>query len=163
MRFTGKVAIVTGGASGLGKATALRLASEGAVVGVAVPEQAKITDGMVAAFAPTGEMAAFCTAWYDDVTRTAYFEPVGTAPEHQRRGLGRAVLAETLRRLQRIGCVVAFVGGYSIPANALYASAGFAQKRSTKRTRNWRPPAWFSGLCGWKMPASSSRNGATRQ
>ncbi|AOR78834.1 SDR family NAD(P)-dependent oxidoreductase [Novosphingobium resinovorum] len=35
MRFKGKVAIVTGGASGLGRATALRLASEGAVVGIA--------------------------------------------------------------------------------------------------------------------------------
>lgn len=35
MRFEGKVAIVTGGASGLGKATAMRLASEGASVGVA--------------------------------------------------------------------------------------------------------------------------------
>ncbi len=50
---------------------------------------------------------------------------MGTAPEHQRRRLGKAVLAETLRRLQRMGCAVAFVGGYSIPANALYASAGF--------------------------------------
>ena len=79
------------------------------------------------AFAPTGEIAAFCTAWYDDVTRTVYFEPVGTAPEHQRRGLGKAVMAAALRRLQRMGCLVAFVGGYSAPANALYASAGFAE------------------------------------
>ena len=89
---------------------------------VAVPEQPAITE-----FAPTGEIAAFCTAWYDDVTRTAYFEPVGTAPEHQRRGLGKAVMTEALRRLQRMGCVLAFVGGYSQPANALYASAGFAE------------------------------------
>lgn len=35
MRFKGKTAIVTGAASGLGKATAERLASEGAIVGVA--------------------------------------------------------------------------------------------------------------------------------
>lgn len=89
---------------------------------VAVAEQRAVTQ-----FAPNGEIAAFCTAWYDDVTRTAYFEPVGTAPEHQRRGLGKAVLAEALSRLQRMGCVVAFVGGYSAPANALYASAGFAE------------------------------------
>ena len=34
-RFEGKVAIVTGGASGIGRATALRLASEGASVLVA--------------------------------------------------------------------------------------------------------------------------------
>lgn len=35
MRFTGKTAVVTGAASGIGKATALRLASEGATVIVA--------------------------------------------------------------------------------------------------------------------------------
>ena len=89
---------------------------------VAVPDQPAVTEA-----APTGEIAAFCTAWYDDVTRTAYFEPVGTAPEHQRRGLGKAVMTEALRRLQRMGCVLAFVGGYSQAANALYASAGFTE------------------------------------
>ena len=89
---------------------------------VAVPDQPAVTE-----FAPTGEIAAFCTAWYDDVTRTAYFEPVGAAPEHQRRGLGKAVMTEALRRLQQMGCVLAFVGGYSRVANALYASAGFTE------------------------------------
>ena len=72
---------------------------------------------------PEGEsfvVAAFTTIWYDDVTRTAYFEPVGTAPEYQRRGLGRALLMEGLRRLQHLGCKRAFVGGYSEAANGLY-------------------------------------------
>ena len=73
------------------------------------------------------------TAWYDDVTRTAYFEPVGTAPEYQRRGLGKAVMAAALRRLQRMGCLVAFVGGYSAPANALYASGGSPSMTSPSR------------------------------
>lgn len=81
----------------------------------------------IVAVAPTGEVASFCTIWYDDVTRSAYYEPVGTVPEHQRRGLGKAILHEGLRRLQRLGAVVAFVGGYSREANALYESAGFTQ------------------------------------
>ncbi len=89
---------------------------------VAIPRHPTITD-----FAPAGQIAAFCTAWYDDVTRSAYFEPVGAAPEHQRRGLGRAVMAAALRRLAAMGAVVAFVGGYSTAANALYASAGFTE------------------------------------
>ena len=55
------------------------------------------------AVAADGELAAFCTLWYDDVTRSGYFEPVGTEPNHQRRGLGRAVMCEALRRLQRLG------------------------------------------------------------
>jgi GNAT superfamily N-acetyltransferase len=76
----------------------------------------------IVAVAPTGEHAAFCTAWYDDVTRTGYFEPVGAAPEHHRKGLGKAVMTEALRRLKRMGATLATVGGYSTAANALYSS-----------------------------------------
>jgi GNAT superfamily N-acetyltransferase len=76
----------------------------------------------IVAVAPSEEIVAFTTVWYDDVTRSAYFEPVGTMPEHQRRGLARAVITEGLHRLQRLGATRAFVGGYEPGANALYAS-----------------------------------------
>lgn len=69
-----------------------------------------------------GEIASFCTAWYDDATRSATFDPVGTVPEHQRRGLARAVLTEALRRLRAMGATQAFVSGYEPGPNALYAS-----------------------------------------
>ena len=72
------------------------------------------------AIGPSGAIAAFSTVWFDDVTRSAYFEPVGTVPAHQRKGLGRALLTEGLRRLQRMGATRAFVCGYSEQANALY-------------------------------------------
>ena len=74
------------------------------------------------AVAPTGEIASFCTIWYDDATRSALFDPVGTMPEHQRRGLARAIMTEGLRRLKRMGATRAFVGGYEPGPNALYAS-----------------------------------------
>lgn len=74
------------------------------------------------AIAPDGAIAAFCTVWFDDVTRTAYFEPAATVPNHQRRGLARALLTEGLRRLQHMGAVSAVVCGYSEAANALYRS-----------------------------------------
>jgi ribosomal protein S18 acetylase RimI-like enzyme len=74
------------------------------------------------AVSPDGAIAAFCTIWFDDVTRSAYFEPVATVPAHQRRGLGKSLLTEGLRRLRRMGAVVAGVGGYSQAANALYRS-----------------------------------------
>ena len=74
------------------------------------------------AVAPDGELAAFTTVWYDDVTRTGYFEPVGTSPDHQRRGLGKAIMTEGLRRLKHMGALYATVGGYSEAAIALYSS-----------------------------------------
>jgi mycothiol synthase len=76
----------------------------------------------IVAVAPSGEIASFCTLWYDDVTRSAYIEPVATVPEHQRRGLARAAITEGLRRLQRLGATRAFVGGYEPGPNALYSS-----------------------------------------
>ncbi len=72
--------------------------------------------------APDGSIAAFCTIWFDDVTRSGYFEPVATVPAHQKRGLGKAVMTEGLRRLQRMGCTLATVAGGSPRANALYRS-----------------------------------------
>ena len=73
--------------------------------------------------AATGEVIAACaTFWYDDFNRTAMIEPVVTMPEHQRRGLARAILTEGLRRLQRMGALRVFVSGYEEAPDALYAS-----------------------------------------
>jgi len=77
------------------------------------------------AAAPSGEFAAFCTLWFDDVTRTAAFEPVGTHPDYQRKGLGKALMAEGLRRVRDLGATLCTVGSYSEAAGALYASLGF--------------------------------------
>jgi GNAT superfamily N-acetyltransferase len=74
-----------------------------------------------------GELAAFCTVWFDDVTRTAVFEPVGTHPGHQRRGLGKAVMAEGLRRAEKLGATLATVSSYGMGAHALYDSMGFTE------------------------------------
>lgn len=76
----------------------------------------------IVAVASDGSIGSFCTVWFDDVTRTAYFEPVATVPAHRRKGLARAVILEGLHRLKRMGCKVAFVSGYSDSANALYSS-----------------------------------------
>ncbi len=74
------------------------------------------------AIAPDGAVAGFCTIWLDDVTRSAYYEPVAVVPAFRRRGLGQALLSEGLRRLQRMGATRVFVSGYSLAANALYRS-----------------------------------------
>ncbi|HEX2995692.1 MAG TPA: GNAT family N-acetyltransferase [Anaerolineales bacterium] len=81
----------------------------------------------IVAVAADGELAAFCTVWFDDVTRTAVFEPVGTHPNHQQRGLGKAVMTEGLRRAQRLGANLATVSSYSQAAHALYESMGFRE------------------------------------
>jgi mycothiol synthase len=79
----------------------------------------------IVAVAPDGELAAFCTVWFDDITRIAVFEPVGTHPAHQKRGLGKAVMSEGLRRAQKLGATLATVSSYSVGAHALYNSMGF--------------------------------------
>jgi GNAT superfamily N-acetyltransferase len=81
----------------------------------------------LAVVAPDGTVASFCTIWFDDVTRSAAFEPVATVPDQQRKGLGKAVLHAGLRRIMQMGATKAFVGSYSNEAGALYASVGFTQ------------------------------------
>jgi mycothiol synthase len=92
----------------------------------------------IVAVAPGGEIASFCTFWYDDVTRSAYIEPVATVPEHLRRGLARATITEGLRRVRQMGATRAFVGGYEPAPNALYASVlSPAHDRSEEWIKRW--------------------------
>jgi GNAT superfamily N-acetyltransferase len=76
----------------------------------------------VVAVAPDGAIASFATIYYDDATRSAVCVLVGTAAEHQRRGLGRAVLLEGFIQLQRLGATRVFATGYDVPASTLYGS-----------------------------------------
>ena len=60
----------------------------------------------------------------DDVTRAGAFEPVGTHPDHQRRGLGRALPADGMRRMRALGATPATVGSGATGPCAFYESLG---------------------------------------
>ena len=79
----------------------------------------------IVAESPEGKIVSFCTVWFDDVTRSGFFEPVGTIPEHQRKGLARAVIYEGLRRLKWLGVTRAHVGSGTPRADAVYTSLRF--------------------------------------
>jgi ribosomal protein S18 acetylase RimI-like enzyme len=63
----------------------------------------------IVAAASDGRIGAFCIVWPDPVNRVGHFEPVGTHPGFQRKGLGRAVMSEGLRRLKAAGMETADV------------------------------------------------------
>lgn len=81
-----------------------------------------------------GDLAAFATFWFDDVTRTLTIEPVGTDAPHRRRGLGRALLLEGMRRGRWMGAATARVGSSEGGAHDLYASVGL---RTAERLVAW--------------------------
>ena len=76
----------------------------------------------VVAVASDGRIASFCTIFYDDYTRSAVTVLVGTAAEHWRRGLGKAVMTEGFRRLKEMGCTLVFSTAHEEPADFLYHS-----------------------------------------
>ena len=77
--------------------------------------------------APDGSFAAFATVWYDPVNRHGLFEPIGTDPAQQRRGLASAAIVEGMRRLRDLGAetVQVSTGVKNLPANRLYEALGF--------------------------------------
>jgi ribosomal protein S18 acetylase RimI-like enzyme len=78
--------------------------------------------------ASDGSFAAYCQAWLDEENRVGELEPVGTHPDHRRRGLASAVCRFAHRRLREEGATRAIV--YSLsgsPATALYESIGMRE------------------------------------
>jgi len=80
--------------------------------------------------APDGQFASFCIIWPEPINRMGLFEPVGTRPEYQRMGLGKAVVTEGLRQLQSFGMTHAMVCTETDnrAAQELYHAVGFEQK-----------------------------------
>lgn len=89
---------------------------------------------------PDGEFAAYCQGWYDPANRTGEFEPVGTHPDHRRRGLSGAVCLAVLHAFAAAGGERAVVyargdDAYPVPKR-LYESMGFTvQARTLTYTR----------------------------
>ncbi len=76
--------------------------------------------------APDGSFAAFCGLTFMPELELGIFEPVGTHPDHVRKGLQRTLMTEGLRRIHALGATLAIVGtGDMLPANRLYEALGF--------------------------------------
>jgi ribosomal protein S18 acetylase RimI-like enzyme len=90
---------------------------------------AYVRDNDLVAVAPDGRVGAFTIVWPDAELSVAQFEPVGTDPDFQRRGLGRAIIAAGLARLAAAGIArarVMTVAG-NTAAVGLYLACGFVE------------------------------------
>jgi GNAT superfamily N-acetyltransferase len=82
------------------------------------------------AVAPDESFAAFCTVRLDPVSKIAEFEPVGTHPDYRKLGLGKSLLLEGLKRLEKYNPALVCIQGAapSEAANRLYDSIGLTEK-----------------------------------
>jgi len=84
------------------------------------------------AVAPDGQFTAFVVIWFEPISKIGLFEPVGTHESFQRRGLGKALMSEGLRRMRAAGMTQARVNHQFAADNpasaALYASMGFIDR-----------------------------------
>lgn len=85
--------------------------------------------------APDGALVAFALGWDDPDGHVAEFEPVGTHPDHQRRGLSRAVLTAGLASFLAAGAriVQVYADTSEAAAEALYASIDFRRRAFHQR------------------------------
>lgn len=77
--------------------------------------------------APNGDCASFGTMWIDEENRYANIEPLGTMPEYQGMGLGRALCAEAFRRAAALGATRSFMQS----RNPFYRKIGFVETAHT--------------------------------
>ena len=80
--------------------------------------------------APDGRYAACAIVWYDEANRVGHLEPLGTHPDFRKRGLGRELLFEGLRRLKGLGAThMPMEGGF----DPFYEAIGFRKMRNLYR------------------------------
>ncbi|MFW9803895.1 MAG: GNAT family N-acetyltransferase [Candidatus Thorarchaeota archaeon] len=81
----------------------------------------------IVAVDPKGDFAAFCTVRIDPLSKIAELEPVGTHPDHRKLGLGKAVICEGLKRVEKYepSAMVIIGAAPSDGARRLYESVGF--------------------------------------
>jgi mycothiol synthase len=87
----------------------------------------------IVAVAADGRIAAFAVYWADTLNRVGHFEPVGTHPDFQRRGLARAVMVQALSQMRQQGMrtVTINFNADNRAAGALYESLGFVKEYQT--------------------------------
>jgi ribosomal protein S18 acetylase RimI-like enzyme len=73
---------------------------------------------------PDGQQVAASLVWIDPVNESAEIDPLGTHPDYRRRGLARAILRESFRRMQARGLRYAYIAANAANpvSNQLYAS-----------------------------------------
>jgi len=78
------------------------------------------------ALAPGGQLVALVHGWADLDAGVGELDPVGTHPEHRRRGLATAAVVECFRRMRDLGVRAVYVAGEPEPdqANRFYESLG---------------------------------------
>jgi hypothetical protein len=70
---------------------------------------------------PEGDIVAFAGVWLDIANKLCVLEPVGTVPEHRRKGLAHAAITLGLFRAREAGAINAWVGS----DQAFYKAIGF--------------------------------------
>ncbi|MHA1801504.1 MAG: GNAT family N-acetyltransferase [Candidatus Heimdallarchaeaceae archaeon] len=71
--------------------------------------------------AEDGEFVSFCLVWYDEKNKIAILEPVGTNPDHRKKGLAKIAVYEAINRTRKEGAEKVYVGD----GQQFYLSIGF--------------------------------------
>ena len=96
---------------------------------ICVDQEHYAFDRDVVVEAPDGSFAAFTMCWLDPAGSIGEFEPVGTHPDHLRRGLARAANLYGLRILRDGGArdALVFSRRSNVASEALYRAVGFRE------------------------------------